>query len=654
MIIERRREEAPRRKPTRVLTGELEDGAEAYLYEPTAGNGRWRIRWTNEDGSKGNVTGTSREGVLQSAREKLGLVKPVPKLPTFNEAFETWVRSGKHSAWVSGTTNSNRAAAKRIMAAIGGKRIDEVQLEDIRRIDLRQADGTPLSDNQQKRVRSLVRRVFDYCHDTYGTPGGRIYADEVQVTSNWDRGVASVKSISKDMVPHEEWVASLITLTASTMNVTPLDERLDAKRSTPDARCVTGVDPVTGDKTRTQPWEEPLHGAASITPIDDDVVRGLPRDMRGKPRGVPHLTVDVDGYLARQNEELAARYRLWAAWFAMGAGAGTRIGEQSALRVRHLLDPKQVAFLFQTAHIQHWDEETDRLLREDNNLPVTERRGWYGTIDVVEQYTQSGSRNILTRPKMNNETDDKSRVIHMPYYLPSWRTANPNGDQRDQIAAHIPRFARNDTDPTRNASFWTSTREEVGILWEAGYTPIGWLVLQRLIDAWNDPNLDRVSHGVPSLKLRHYRDMLLYPTRFPARRDTVDKFKARMPATWKTGIDIIPGTGWYMSHSNIEQDTNPIMDYTSALLATKIGEERAYPPYQRYAHSHRRKDGTPPRRGWTHHSLRHYMATSRINHGGNLTLIAKELGHRSIDVTIRTYIHIINDKETTPATGYEY
>lgn len=46
------------------------------------------------------------------------------------------------------------------------------------------------------------------------------------------------------------------------------------------------------------------------------------------------------------------------------------------------------------------------------------------------------------------------------------------------------------------------------------------------------------------------------------------------------------------------------------------------------------------------HDLRHSHASLLINHGVNIMLISKRLGHDKVSITLDTYSHLFPDKET--------
>ena len=58
------------------------------------------------------------------------------------------------------------------------------------------------------------------------------------------------------------------------------------------------------------------------------------------------------------------------------------------------------------------------------------------------------------------------------------------------------------------------------------------------------------------------------------------------------------------------------------------------------------------RKGWTHHSLRHYAASSRIQAGVPLPIVARELGHKDAAFTLQHYGHMMAD--AIPKTGFDY
>ncbi|NMM99222.1 tyrosine-type recombinase/integrase [Bifidobacterium olomucense] len=666
----KRKEKRVRRKPIDYLPN-------VRLYEPTSNDGKgryWRARVTLPDGRTSDVNAPTRDAVVEKAKAKLGFYVPgvSTSYPTVREAWDQYARSDAHDAWNSGTTQTKTAQMRRVFLAIGDLSVMKVTPKDIQRIDL---EG--ISTNQQTRLRANVRALFDYTKKLYGTQDGTFYAGQMKVNASIAKENAAKRVVSLGLIPNTMYIASLITLTASTMNVTPLDTVLDAhdqmmRLRSPhmkqlldpatassiedgtdkEPECITTIDPITGEKLRTSPWVDvPMEGYVRANPTDDLWRRGLPEQFLIKPYGTPHYTRDMQGFLRRQTLDRAERYRMLAAWFGIGAGGGLRIGEELALRISHLLTPAQSEFLFVTAHIQRWDEETENAWKIDAMKPGPTREGFYGAIRVDEQFTQVGSTFALGLPKWNSPGNMKRRTVHLPYYLPSPLHSGDKRSLREQIAEHAPRFKPHDN-PENDASFWSSTPTEVGTLWAEGYVPIGWILLQRLTDLWNNKALDRAStdaltHDVLlGEKQANYQRMLLFPTRKPVK----DKEAARntditRPEGWTGQVSVIPGTGNYIHPSNLQADLNPIFDYVSARLQLFPG---AYPE----GHDPDAKGG---RKGWTHHSLRHYMASSRIAMGVPLTLISRELGHASLSTTINAYIQVLNEAQASvPPSGFEY
>ncbi|NMM97518.1 hypothetical protein G1C97_0467 [Bifidobacterium sp. DSM 109959] len=676
----------PGRTTTRRGTGRRNNkrvpliGQQAWANPPTRSYPYWRVWWIDAAGKKHSTTVSGTEDdAYNTASEKLGYRKPkgpvhgTPKNPLVKDVYEEYVRAGDHPKWGSGTTSQKRQAMTRVWLVIGDKKIRDVVPSDLARIDM--AGIRPAA---QKRLRSEVRRLFDYAHSVYGIEGtGDDYAKPVPVVTNYRREESTTNvTVKKEDVPSTRWVACLITLTASTMNVTPLDEEMDMRTQREAAahaahelltgrgtgqvpEYTTWIDTVSGEKQTTSGWtNEPLDGPTGCNPLDDIWRMGIPEDKR-----IARITgplIRTEEAYQRANEDVARQYRRLTAFLAMGAGVGTRVGEQIALRVGNVLTPDQAAFLFVDAHIQNWDEETDDALRFDGRQPPESRRGWYGAIHIEEQYTQAGSGYRLGRPKWNNEMDDKTRWVHMPYYLPSWQYEDDPRPLREQIAGMdgMQRFAPH-ARTQDDESFWSSTREEVGYAWAEGYTPLGWCMLQWLIDLWNTPTLNRAAGGSLSAKLALFTRLLMFPTRRPT--NDPDSLKVGMSEDWRASGHgkLIPGTGGYTNQKRMQLLTNPVMDYVSQRmeLATKYNP---WPPnHNTYTGMTvpvvGGKEWKAPRVGWTHHSLRHYSASIRLASGVPITLISKELGHKDISTTIETYIHLIDEAQSTiPSAGFEF
>lgn len=385
--------------------------------------------------------------------------------------------------------------------------------------------------------------------------------------------------VSRGDIPSGQLVASWINTAYSSFQLSPLDDP-----------ATVHVDLLTGVKTRTK-GRVSMGGLGLVTPMDDVFLNGLPAD---KYYTVHNRLIEdrfTNEYKLAYNAKTAMMWRNAGLVTAIGAGDGLRIGEVLALRVRHFLTREQVVEAFVAG------------------VP-REQRSYRGEINVYEQASSIGGKQIFVGlPKMR-----KTRTVHSPYYLPHW-DGEDVGAHRKLVAAVIPRFA------DINTSFWTSTNEEAITLWKNGFIPLGWLIWNRLEELWNEP---AINIGKPSLKtkINNYLDLLVFPSKQPPRKSNKTSWEDSFPY----GQRLVPGTGSYQAASNYNLNyQNRLFDYVTEFY--NIWPE------------HRANSST--RKGWTHHGLRHYAASWRIQAGVPLTTIAAELGHKSAAFTLERYGHMI-------------
>ena len=197
-----------------------------------------------------------------------------------------------------------------------------------------------------------------------------------------------------------------------------------------------------------------------------------------------------------------------------------------------------------------------------------------------------------------------SGVVHLPMFLPNWNGFTP-GSHRVQISQVVPRFADG------SVGLWTASDGECRILWRAGFCPLGWLMWQHLQELWD--MMPR--HGKPSMQeeIGTFMNMLLFPS---VSRGVPSRSELAYERDWPYDTLIPTGTGGYQHPSNYMKLANVVYDYCAGV-------------YDEWP-LHRVNSKT--RRGWSHHALRHYAASSRIQSGVPLTVIARELGHRDAEV----------------------
>jgi integrase len=53
------------------------------------------------------------------------------------------------------------------------------------------------------------------------------------------------------------------------------------------------------------------------------------------------------------------------------------------------------------------------------------------------------------------------------------------------------------------------------------------------------------------------------------------------------------------------------------------------------------------------HDLRHTHATTLLARGHSIKAVSHRLGHASIDITLKTYVHVLPEDDRTLATGLD-
>lgn len=574
-------------KTIRIMNGR------AKLSSPTEKYHSWRIIWFDPITGKRRMTsgGASRDEAENKAAELLGDYLPESKrkksvAPTLQEVFDSWVDANRYR-WGFRTVDTYEYLAKRFLTVAGDKPITAVSPATLRKIDV-----SDLSRGQQLRVRTLIRGTFKH-GETWLHQDIEDYANAIRVSGT--KASSPNAEVNRGDIPSAKLVASFITTAYSTMQLTPLDDS-----------NTTRVDPMTGVKTHSVKEIGFAPGLGLTTPTDKAFTDGLPLEItttmrRGMPKHYKHQEQ------RRKDEtiELAGRFRQIGLAIALGAGGGLRIGEILALRVKHFLTKEQI---FKTFVM---------------NVPRQER-AYRGQLDVIEQASVAHRGKIwLSLPKGGRE-----RTVHLPAFLPNWNGYGIN-TQRKQIAAIEPRLA--DT----NISLWNATNEETASLWKAGFTPLAWMLWNRLEELWDSPALINGGKSTYQRKIKDYQDLLLFPTRNKARK-TPTSSRVTFENTWPHATRIIEGTGTYQAETQYELIVNPLYDHVASI-------------YDEWP-AHRRTRKT--RRGWTHHGLRHFAASSRIAAGAPLTLVAKELGHKNAAFTLQRYGHVMG--EGVNENGFEY
>jgi integrase len=219
----------------------------------------------------------------------------------------------------------------------------------------------------------------------------------------------------------------------------------------------------------------------------------------------------------------------------------------------------------------------------------------------------------------------KSRTVHLPAFLPNWSGFGV-GTMRPQIGAVVSRLL----DPA--VSLWEATEEESALLWRHGFTPLNFLLWHRLRELFSDRAMRGMSFGSTT---REVRDLPLFPTRNRARAGRDGQPNVQADPGWKKSTRIVEGAGTYMAQSNWAKLTNPLLDHVSEQLDE-------WPEH---------RTNSSQRNGWTHHGLRHWAMSSRLQAGVPLPVIATEMGHSDANFTLERYGHVL-DGGTSPA-GFE-
>lgn len=563
-------------------------GGAARLSAPTQSSIYWRIQWRDPVTGKRREThqGRTYEDALLAASAIVadnGVDASRP--PTLQECLDRYIEDNQHK-WNPRTVQQYRALGKKFASKLGGKPVTEVTPSMLRMA----TDVTHLSQGQRLRLRAVVRGTFKEAEEWLDTDG-EVYAQAIKIggtKGDMDRS----PEVKRGDVPSSKLVAAFINCAYGTLQVSPLDP------------ASTTIDPVTGIK-KYHETKYSFQALGDASPLDNNIIGGLPLNIvqRHAMRKIPKHYTHREQRLRDEVDRVAGMYRRTALVTALGAGGGLRIGEVLALRPRHLLTLPQ-----------SW-----ALLVGADNKGI----GYSGTVDVIEQAsTATGGTIYITHPKGNRE-----RTVHLPAFLPCWDGFGIH-TYREQIAQVVPRFA----DP--QASLWEATDKEVGMLWRAGFVPLGWILLQRLRELVQEvPDHDRMSLGELH---KTYRNMLLFPTAGEARKQ-VPGHVIKKEKAFQYDITIVPGTGGYqVETAYANKYSNPVYDYVAGIF-------NEWPAHRANATS---------RRGWTHHGLRHYACSSRIISGVPIPIVSRELGHKDAAFTLQRYGHFM--PEAIPEQGFEY
>lgn len=573
-------------------------GTLAKLYQPTAAKKYWRIRYP--DRATGELIfasgGKTYAEAEQRARALMGEYvegwRAGEQPPTVKEATDLWLAT-KKSEWSGRTYQHGVGLVRKLTDPLGDRLVTLVFPQDIAKHV--QVEG--LSRKECERIRSTVRGVFAHSVGWIKEEAVEPLAKAVPLP-----GTSADKRnprVERGDIPSSHYVAALIITASHTAQVGPLDD--------PET---TTVDPATGKKDRSEGAVRLIEGSIIKQPTADYYRDGLPAEDVNKHRRVrvmKHQTPEQQA--SEETEALAERYRQIALGAALGAAGGLRIGELLALRVRHFLSREQLAIL----ETLNWD----RTKLNGTHL------AFRGEVEVAEQASQSGTGKILVQ---GTKGRTKRRLVHLPAFLPNWH-GNRAGSVREQIGLVLPRFQ------DRGVSLWDATDEESIELWQHGFTPVGMLLWDRLTELWRHPALFGKGLGA---KVKDLHELLLFPTRSKPRRGRDGTTSVLTESGWRKETRIVDGAGGYQNQSNFQLVSNPVADH----VATDMDE---WPEHRMHSKQ---------RRGWTHHSLRHWAVSSRIREGVPLPLIAQEMGHKDSAFTLQRYGHVVD--EGVGPQGFEY
>jgi integrase len=581
----------------------------AKVYPPTARHATLRVVWVDPVTGKRRQTSASDYADAEiKARQGLGDYIPdieqrVGTPPTFDEAFHSWFEANRHR-WVPRTASQYEAMVRRYSRAFGDSPVTQITPKAIHAVDV-----TELSQGQQSKARMLIRSTFEQAKPWVGR-NPEEYGNAVPVGGS--KSNRQMAAIPTGDIPSARYVSACINLAYSTCQCTPLD------------RADTQINQETGEKYWTDLANAGHRQAESLNgdPLNLFTL-GLPRDIidharlrRGEPKRWKLDPVKARERHIHDTTVLAKRFRQSGLEFALGAGAGLRIGELLALRVEHLLSEAQCRLMFTNTN----QRGTIFYDADQNTLP------WRGVIHVHEQISDDAGHLLLSAPKSRRE-----RVVHVPAFMPNWNGCKV-GHHRQQIAAIIPRF--ND----EHLSLWQANEHECCTLWQQGFIPLGWLLTQHLHELWHDPCLPEQPTTEPQLltRIRLFRRLLLFPA--GSRSRTMQHATVQVEEGTHFNPDIVNGACGYQRRANIaNKEFNPLFDYVSSITGS-------YPEHRQNAKT---------RRGWSFHAMRHYAATSRIAMGVPLPLIAQELGHNNPAFTLARYAYAMPDA-IDETIGFEY
>lgn len=584
-------------------------GGRATIHPPTPARKSYRITYLHPvSGRRMDTTGgDSVESATAKAREVLGddvPGKPSRGItpPTFGEALGAYLDANRHR-WSSRTVDNYAYLARHITNLFGETPISQISPQMLRAVE------TPsLSRGQQMKLRTLARGVFSIAKE-WVSREPEDYAQAIPVSGT--RADDPSSGVSRGDVPTARYVSSIIQLCYSTGAYHPAWEQYQREQG-------RSFEPTTGGSAPTPRPVLPETVFLTIDPELWDFLDGFPPEfLNGHRRGMPAHYRRRDERATAETSELVSRLRQVGLGVALGAGVGLRIGELLALRVGDFVPASRDVMANAFGRTDH--EGT-------GYAGFVEMLHYRGRLRVAEQASQaSQGRIVLSRPKYGKERD-----AFVPAFLYHFREEPPllTMNRREQMRHVIGRMPGWDgeallprlNDPT--FSLWQFSEAETLRLWQLGFVPLGWLLFQRLRELWDELHTGQ-TYAPKEFRFADFRRLLLFPTRNRSTR----RIQVEVPRSWHRDASVVEGFGGYQSQTNYSgRWANPVYDFVSEMLGGYYPEHRT---------------NSAGRRGWTHHGLRHYAASSMLTHGVPLPVVSDQLGHASYDFTLQRYIHTI-------------
>lgn len=565
-------------------------GGRGTLYSPTEAKPRWQCAIHDPVTLKRRIfSARTQDEVLSKARRALGDWDPAEetrteRAPTLQEAFDGWVESNI-GGWSDRTPQVYRSRFKTHLSHLADIPVTQVSTSDLRGVAL------DTSREQARRVRTIVRAIFDST-ERWHRRAGHVYADAVLLPDT--KTADAPATVESTQIPNNDWINGVVDCAWSTYQRHPAKSFVDDE-----------IDPVTGEHSK---WSQDIFDNPTLSQFA--LRLGMPLDSPAvKRRGIPRHYKNVEQRQRDQTTELASRMRQIALAHTLGAGAGLRVGEVYALRVWHLFHPWTHNISRTVDLAMH--EISPRELQENYEAVGTERTGdllmpgWTGKIEVCEQISApSTGPQQISLPKMGKIR----QALALPFLYPAWD--NSSRPLRELLVDATERYELDFDvfDPHDGSTpLWRMTTQDALKLWKVGFTPVSLLIHDRLRELWLQSGRN----------LKVFRNMLLLPTRNPARGDGPS---VRWPSRWPYPKEI-PFGNYQNPKNTARRFTNPLFDWVSEVTDN-------WPGYHAWG-------GT--RRGFVHHSTRHWYCSATLHHKISLPVISKSAGHKSPAFTLQRY-----------------